>query len=132
MSRHRSAIIVFCRFQLVTARIPTLGFVARETWLAKERNQTTRFLRAYPRGVRHTRENREDGIRALRKYVGLDPAEAAAAYDEYRDSFPLDGRILDTGITATIEQEIETGRLKTKISASEMIDYGFISALANK
>jgi NitT/TauT family transport system substrate-binding protein len=109
-----------------------VGFVARETWLAKEREQTIRFLRAYQRGVKHTRENREDGIRALRKYVGLDAAEAAAGYDEYRDSFPLDGRILDAGITATVEQEIETGRLKTKISANEMIDYSFINTLGKK
>jgi len=109
-----------------------VGFVARETWLAKEKEQATRFLRAYQRGVKHTRENREDGIRALRKYVGLDAAEAAAGYDEYRDSFPLDGRILDAGITATVEHEIETGRLKGKISLNEMIDHSFINSLGKK
>jgi NitT/TauT family transport system substrate-binding protein len=109
-----------------------VGFIAREGWLAKEKEQTLRFLRAYQRGVKHTRENREDGIRALRKYVGLDAAEAAAGYDEYRNSFPLDGRILDTGITATIEQELETGRLKGKISRNEMIDYSFINLLGKK
>ena len=106
-----------------------VGFVAREAWLAKEKEQTVKFLRAFQRGIRHTRENREDGIRTLRKYVGLDAAEAAAGYDEYRDSFPLDGRILDAGITATVEQEIETGRLKTKITVSDMIDLSFINAI---
>ena len=106
-----------------------VGYIARESWLAKEKEQVTKFLRAYRRGVRHTRENRDDGIRTLRKYVGLDAGEAAAGYDEYRDSFPLDGRILDAGITATVEQEIETGRLKTKISASEMIDASFINSM---
>lgn len=107
-----------------------VGFVAREPWLAKEKDQVVKFLRAYQRGVRHTRENREDGIRALRKLVGLDAAEAAAGYDEYRDSFPLDGRILDAGIIATIEQEIETGRLKGKVSAGDMIDESFINLMA--
>ena len=109
-----------------------VGFIARESWLAKEQNQATRFLRAYQRGVRYTRENREDGIRSLRRYVGLNAAEAAAGYDEYRESFPLDGRILDAGIVATVEQEIETGRLKTKIPVSEMIDNSFINALGKK
>ena len=107
-----------------------VGFVARETWLAKEKDQVVKFLRAYQRGVRHTRENREDGIRALRKLVGLDAAEAAAGYDEYRESFPLDGRILDAGIIATIEQEIETGRMKGKVSAGDMIDESFIHLMA--
>jgi len=109
-----------------------VGFVAREAWLAKEKDQAVKFLRAYQRGVKHTRENRDDGIRTLRKYVGLDAAEATAGYDEYRDSFPLDGRILDAGITATIEQEIETGRLKGKVSLNEMIDYSFINSMGKK
>ena len=109
-----------------------VGFVAREPWLAKEREQTIKFLRAYQRGVKHTRENREDGVRALRKYVGLDAGEAASGDDEYRDSFPLDGRILDAGITATVDQELETGRLKGKISLNDMIDYSFIKTLGKK
>jgi NitT/TauT family transport system substrate-binding protein len=109
-----------------------VGFIARESWLAKEKEQTTKFLRAYQRGVRYTRENRHDGIRALGKYVGLNAAEAAAGYDEYRESFPLDGRILDAGIVATIEQEIETGRLKGKIPVSEMIDNSFINSLGKR
>jgi len=109
-----------------------VGFIARENWLAKEKEQTTKFLRAYQRGVRYTRENRHDGIRTLEKYVGLNAAEAAAGYDEYRESFPLDGRILDAGIVATIEQEIETGRLKGKIAVSEMIDNSFINSLGKR
>ena len=109
-----------------------VGFIAREPWLAKEKDQATRFLRAYQRGVRHTRENRDDGIRALRKYVGLDAKEAAAGYDEYRGSFPLDGHILGAGITATVDQEIETGRLKGKIALNEMIDLSFINAMGKK
>ena len=109
-----------------------VGFIARESWLAKEKEQTTKFLRAYQRGVRYTRENRDDGIRTLRKYVGLNAAEAAAGYDEYRESFPLDGRILEAGIVATVEQEIETGRLKNKIPLSEMIDSSFINSLGKR
>jgi len=109
-----------------------VGFIAREGWLAREKEQTMRFLRAYQRGVRHTRENREDGIQALRKYVGLDLKEAAAGYDEYRGSFPLDGRILDAGIGATVEQEAEAGRLKTRISAGDLIDASFIATLGRK
>jgi len=109
-----------------------VGFIARESWLAKERDQATKFLRAYQRGVRYTRENRDDGIRTLRKYVGLNLAEAAAGYDEYRESFPVDGRILDAGIVATVEQEIETGRLKSKIPVSEMIDNSFINSFGKK
>ena len=109
-----------------------VGFIAREAWLSKDKDQATRFLRAYQRGVKYTRENRDDGIRTLRKYVGLNASEAAAGYDEYRGSFPLDGRILDAGIVATIEQESEAGRLKGQISAGEMIDNSFINAFGKR
>ena len=109
-----------------------VGFIARESWLTKEKEQTIKFLRAFQRGVRHTRENREDGIAALRKYVKMDAGEAAAGYDEYRNSFPLDGRLLEAGIAVTIEQEMETGRLKRKIPVSEMVDQTFISLLGKK
>ena len=109
-----------------------VGFIARDPWLAKEKEQTIKFLRAFQRGVRHTRENREDGIAALRKYVKMDAGEAAAGYDEYRNSFPLDGRLLEAGIAVTIEQEMETGRLKRKIPVSEMVDQTFISLLGKK
>jgi NitT/TauT family transport system substrate-binding protein len=109
-----------------------VGFIARESWLTKEKEQTIKFLRAFQRGVRHTRENRDDGIAALRKYVKMDAGEAAAGYDEYRNSFPLDGRLLEAGITVTIEQEMETGRLKRKIPVSELVDQTFISLLGKK
>ena len=109
-----------------------VGFVAREPWLAREKEQAIKFLRAFQRGVKYTRENRDDGIKVLRKYVQLDATEAAAGYDEYRDSFPLDGRILERGITVTIEQEQETGRLKRKVPVSEMVDRTFINLLGKK
>jgi len=109
-----------------------VGFVAQESWLAREKEQTVKFLKAFQRGVKYTRENREEGIRALRKYVQMDAAEAAAGYDEYRDSFPLDGRIAEKGIAVAIDQEVEAGRLKRKIPVNEMIDYSFINLLAKK
>ena len=98
----------------------------------KEKDHTIKFLRAFQRGVRHTRENRGDGIAALRKYVKMDAGEAAAGYDEYRNSFPLDGRLLENGIAVTIEQEMETGRLKRKLSPSEVIDPTFINLFGKK
>jgi hypothetical protein len=67
-----------------------------------------KILAAYQRGV--TPENREDGIRALRKDVGLDAARLRPDTMNTATPSPLDGRILDAGITATVEQELETGR----------------------
>lgn len=111
---------------------PYETFAARETWLAKEREQAGKFLRAYQRGVKHTLENKEDALRALRKYVKMDPAYAPAGYDEYRDSFPLNGYIAEKTIPVVIDQEYESGRIKRKISLDELIDRSFINQLRKK
>ena len=111
---------------------PYETFAARESWLAKQKDQVTRFLRAYQRAVRHTHESKEDAVRAIRKYVRMDPAYAPAGYDEYRDSFPVNGKIAEKAIPVVIEQEFEAGRIKRKISLDELIDRSFIQAIGGK
>ena len=111
---------------------PYETFAARESWLAKERAQATKFLRAYQRGVKHTLENKEDAMRALRKYVKMDPAYVPAGYDQYRESFPMNGQIAEKAIPVVIDQEFEGGRIKKKIALDELIDRSFINSLGGK
>jgi NitT/TauT family transport system substrate-binding protein len=109
---------------------PYETFAAREGWLVKERADVTKFLRAYQRGVKHTWDSKDDAVRAMRKYVKIDPAYAPAGYDQYRTSFPLNGTIAEKAIPTVIDQEFENGRLKRRITVDEMIDRSFIKALA--
>ena len=109
---------------------PYETFAARETWLTKERNEVIKFLRAYQRGVKHTWDSKDDSVRAMRKYVKIDPAYAPAGYDQYRTSFPLNGAIAEKVIPTVIDQEFENGRLKRRISVDDMIDRSFMKALA--
>ena len=111
---------------------PYETFAAKETWLNKERDQAAKFLRAYQRGVKYLRENRADAVRILQKYVKMDPAYAPAGYDEYRESFPLNGQIAEKVIPVVIEQEFESGRIKRKITLEELVDRSFMSVLGGK
>lgn len=111
---------------------PYETFAARESWLAKEKQQVIKFLRAYQKGVRYTRERKEEAVNAIRKYVKMDPAYAPAGYDQYRDSYPIDGKIAEKGISVVIEQEFETGRIKKKISLDDVVDRSFMKLLATK
>jgi NitT/TauT family transport system substrate-binding protein len=111
---------------------PYETFAARESWLRKEKDQATKFLRAFQKGVKYTRENKDDAVRILRKYVKMDPAYAPAGYDEYRDSFPINGQIVEKIIPLVIEQEIESGRIKKSITLEDMIDRAFMSMLGGK
>ena len=109
---------------------PYETFAAKETYLSKERDQVTKFLRAYQKGVKYTHENKDDAVKIMLKYVKLDPAYARAGYDEYRDSFPLDGKIAEKIIPAVIEEEFQSGRIKKKVTLEDMIDRSFMKALA--
>ena len=111
---------------------PYETFAAREPWLAKEKDQVVKFLRAYQRGVKHTLENKDDALKAIRKYVRMDPAYAPAGYDEYRDSFPASGKIAEKPVPEVIELEFKEGRLKRKISTDELIDKSFIQMFGGK
>jgi len=111
---------------------PYETFAAKESWLAKEKATTAKFLRAYQRSVKHTRENKEDGVRAIQKYVKMDPAYAPLGYDEYRDSFPVDGKIAEKPISVVIEQEFEAGRIKKKITVDDLVDRSFINLIGGK
>ena len=71
-------------------------------------------------------------MRILRKYVKIDPAYAPAGYDEYRDSFPLNGQIAEKVIPTVIEQEFEAGRLKKKLTLDDMVDRSFINTVGKK
>ena len=111
---------------------PYETFAARESYLTKDKDQVTKFLRAYQRGVKYTRDNKDEAVRIMKKYVKLDPAYAPAGYDEYRDSFPLNGHIAEKAIPTVTEEEFRSGRIKKKLTTEDMIDRSFISVLGGK
>jgi len=111
---------------------PYETFAARESYLGREKEQVTKFLRAYQRGIKYTHENKADAVNILRKYVKIDPAYAPAGYDEYRDSFPVNGHIAEKAIPVVIEEEFQTGRIKKKLSLEDLLDRSFIKSLGGK
>jgi len=107
-------------------------FAAKASWLQREKETAVKFLRAFRKGVRYTLENRDDAINIIKKYVKVEPSVAAAGYDIYRPSFPVDGKIAEKGISVVIEQEYKRGKMKRNISSEEMIDRTFLRLLAGK
>jgi NitT/TauT family transport system substrate-binding protein len=111
---------------------PYETFAARESYLSKEKDQVAKFLRAYQKGVRYTRDNKNDAVNIMKKYVKMDPAYAPAGYDEYRDSFPVNGQIAEKAIPTVIDEEFRTGRIKKKLTIEDMVDRSFISMIGGK
>ena len=111
---------------------PYETFAARESYLTKEKDQVAKFLRAYQKGVRYTRDNKNGAVNIMKKYVKMDPNYAPSGYDEYRDSFPLNGQIAEKAIPTVIDEEFRTGRIKKKLTVEDMVDRSFISSIGGK
>ena len=111
---------------------PYETFAARESYLSKEKDQVAKFLRAYQKGVRYTRDNKNDAVNIMKKYVKMDPSYAPAGYDEYRDSFPVNGQIAEKAIPVVIDEEFRSGRIKKKLTVEDMVDRSFISMIGGK
>ena len=111
---------------------PYETFAARESYLNKEKDQVAKFLRAYQKGVRYTRDNKNEAVNIMKKYVKMDPNYAPAGYDEYRDSFPGNGEIAEKAIPVVIDEEFRSGRIKKKLTVEDMIDRSFISMIGGK
>jgi len=92
----------------------------------------TKFLRAYQKGVKYARDHKDEAVKIMMKYVKIDPAYAPAGYDEYRDSFPLNGQIAEKAIPVVIDEEFRTGRIKKRLTLEDMVDRSFISMLGGK
>ncbi len=111
---------------------PYETFAARESYLTKEKDQVTKFLRAYQKGVKYTQEHKDEAVKIMMKYVKIDPAYAPAGYDEYRDSFPSNGQIAEKAIPVVIDEEFRTGRIKKHLTVDDMVNRSFISMLGGK
>jgi NitT/TauT family transport system substrate-binding protein len=111
---------------------PYETFAARKSYLTKEKDQVTKFLRAYQKGVKYTLDHKDEAVKIMMKYVKIDPAYAPAGYDEYRDSFPVNGQIAEKAIPTVIDEEFRTGRIKKHLTVEDMVDRSFISALGGK
>jgi NitT/TauT family transport system substrate-binding protein len=111
---------------------PYETLAARESYLAKEKDQVVKFVRAYQKGVKYTRDNKGEAVRIMQKYVKMDPAYAPAGYDEYRESFPINGQIAEKAIPVVIDEEFRAGRIKKKVTLEDMIDRSFISMVGGK
>jgi NitT/TauT family transport system substrate-binding protein len=111
---------------------PYETFAARESYLSKEKDQVAKFLRAYQKGVRYTRDNKNEAVNIMKKYVKMDPNYAPAGYDEDRDSFPVNGQIAEKAIPVVIDEEFRSGRIKKKLTVEDMIDRSFISMIGGK
>ena len=111
---------------------PYETFAAREAYLSKEKDQVAKFLRAYQKGVRYTRDNKNDAVNIMKKYVKMDPSYAPAGYDEYRDSFPINGQIAEKAIPTVIDEEFRTGRIKKKLTVEDMVERSLISSVGGK
>jgi NitT/TauT family transport system substrate-binding protein len=101
-------------------------FYAKEDYLRKDAETVKKFLNAYRKGIDFLKKNPEESVKILIKYVGFKEKDAKDGYQEYKDAFPMDGRIELKSIEIMIEQSYEAGEISKKYALKEIIDDTFI------
>jgi len=98
----------------ITPEFMSLPIAVMEPTIQKRRGALERFLVAMAKGVERTRKDREASIAAVAKYLNLKgkTADAAAAYDFYREVAPVNLRPSLEGVQFVLNS-LDNPRAKT-------------------
>ena len=105
-------------------------FYAKAEYLKKEAETVRKFLTAYRKGIEALKRNPEEAVKILIKYVSLKEKDAKDGYEEYKNAFPMDGRLDLKSIEIMIEQSYEGGEIKKKYPTEEIVDDTFIKSFS--
>ena len=95
---------------------------ARRTFIQKNPNVTSRFLRAIIRGVHFLRTRKEDTIRILAKFVGTNDRDALEESWIYAAKMPAKPYAVDSAVQAVINHLTESDKRYAQRSPAEFID----------
>lgn len=92
---------------------PVQSFFSTIGYIENHPETIRRVLRAFVRGIRFSKENKEAAVQILVDRVGLEEAYAGRVYDEMMNGFQEDGRLgSEEGLKAFIEMGIASGEFQ--------------------
>ncbi|MHB2263755.1 ABC transporter substrate-binding protein [Aliihoeflea sp. PC F10.4] len=92
---------------------PVQSFFSTGTYIEENPETLKRILRAFIRGMRDARQDREEAVSLLVERVGLDEQYAGRVYDAMIGGFHEDGRLgSDEGIKAFIAMGVASGEFE--------------------
>ena len=105
---------------------PMLGVAVTPAHLAKNREQTKKFVRALLRGARFIRRNRAETIRIMQHYLKITAGQAAKTYDSAGRYFTEDGMISDRVLALSVRRAREELQFASDPALGQVADWSLL------
>jgi ABC-type nitrate/sulfonate/bicarbonate transport system substrate-binding protein len=106
------------------------GVFIREGWVAKNKDLTLRFLRAFHNALKWLHDNRAEAIELLPKITTLPKRYVQSAWETYTKAvWPRDGRANPKGLQLVIDLMNEDGLLKKPVKPEDVIDHSYLQEI---
>lgn len=99
---------------------------AMEDYLIKNQETVKKFVKAYTEGIKLSRQNSEEAIKAIMKYIGVTRKEAEIAYKEFVISWPDDGHLDKKSIQMMIDFDFKHKNINKRLSPDDFINSSFM------
>lgn len=105
---------------------PVSGIFVASAKLAKQPERIKKFLRATLRGGRFIKQNRNDTVRIIQRYLKLTPSQAASSYDSAIRAFAEQGLISERALAFSAWRAGEKLPLANDPLLSQLADWGLL------
>ncbi len=109
------------------------GVWIRESWVAKNKDVTLRFLRAFHNALKWLHDNRSEALELLPRITTLPKQYVQAAWETYTKAvWPRDGKVNPKGLQLVIDLMAEDGLLKKPVRPEDVIDHSYLHEIGTK
>jgi NitT/TauT family transport system substrate-binding protein len=109
------------------------GVWIKESWVAKNKDVTLRFLRAFHNALKWLHDNRSEALELLPKITTLPKQYVQAAWETYTKAvWPRDGKVNPKGLQLVIDLMAEDGLLKKPVRPEDVIDHSYLQEIGAK
>jgi NitT/TauT family transport system substrate-binding protein len=105
---------------------PLAGLGTKLDRIQKQSLEIQRMVRATLRGIHFAKSNRQDSVRSIMKWVGLDQALAEGSYDMAVSGWSSNGLASPKGLQIIMEEIRSELKLETAPDAARAFDFSFV------
>jgi NitT/TauT family transport system substrate-binding protein len=105
---------------------PLAGFGTRLEMIQKHPEEIRRLVRATLRGIQYAKSNRQESIRSIIKWTGMDHELAEGSYDMAALSWSPTGRASAEGLQVAMEEIRAEFKLDTTPDPAGAFDFSFV------
>lgn len=111
---------------------PQQGIAVAKSKIESTPDEVNRMIRVFLRALRFIRENREETVNFMRRWLRIEERVAEKSYNMVLKTFSWDGEASQKGIEKLVEITKQEGKLTKETPLTELIDFDLLRAVRAK